>query len=250
MSMKANVKAINGSVLREIELPAVFDEAYRPDLIKRAVLAYQSENYQAYGADKYAGLRTSAEGWGSKRGESKIPRIKNGSRGAKVPQTKGGHPAHAPKVEKVLVEKINKKEKAKAIRSAIAATANTELVTARGHKFEGEAAIIVEDAFESIAKTEEVIKALIALGVGADLERSKLSKKIRAGRGKTRGRKYKQAVSVLVVTADKFVAANNIAGVDCVPVTELNANLLAPGCDAGRLTVWTEAAVKKLGEGA
>ncbi|HJJ88097.1 MAG TPA: 50S ribosomal protein L4, partial [Methanocorpusculum sp.] len=63
MSMKANVKAINGSVLREIELPAVFDEAYRPDLIKRAVLAYQSENYQAYGADKYAGLRTSAEGW-------------------------------------------------------------------------------------------------------------------------------------------------------------------------------------------
>ena len=62
--------------------------------------------------------------------------------------------------------------------------------------------------------------------------------------------RYKQAVSVLVVTADKFVAANNIAGVDCVPVTALNANLLAPGCDAGRLTVWTEAAVKKLGEGA
>ncbi|HJJ57142.1 MAG TPA: 50S ribosomal protein L4 [Methanocorpusculum sp.] len=246
--MKANVKAINGSVLHEIELPAIFNEEYRPDLIKRAVLAYQSEQYQQYGADHYAGMRTSAEGWGSKRGESKIPRIKNGSRGAKVPQTKGGHPAHAPKAEKILVEKINKKEKAKAIRSAIAATVNAELVAARGHKFEGDAAIIVEDAFESIAKTSEVLQALFALGVGADLDRAKASKKVRAGRGKTRGRRYKQAVSVLVVTSDKFVAGKNLAGVDCVPVNALNAELLAPGCTAGRLTVWTEAAVKKLGE--
>ncbi|HJK78085.1 MAG TPA: 50S ribosomal protein L4 [Methanocorpusculum sp.] len=247
--MKANVKAINGSVLHEIELPAVFNEEFRPDLIKRAVLAFQSEQYQPYGANPYAGMRTSAEGWGSKRGESKIPRIKNGSRGAKVPQTKGGHPAHAPKVEKILVEKINKKEKAKAIRSAIAATVNTELVTARGHKFEGDAAIVVEDAFEALAKTAEVKKALIALGLGADLERAKNSRAIRAGRGKTRGRKYKQAKSVLIVTAvPGFTAGANLAGVDVMPVTSLNANVLAPGTHAGRLTVWTEAAVKKLGE--
>ena len=33
-----------------------------------------------------------------------------------------------------------------------------------------------------------------------------------------------------------------------MPVTSLNANVLAPGTHAGRLTVWTEAAVKKLGE--
>ncbi|MDV0444027.1 50S ribosomal protein L4 [Methanorbis rubei] len=247
--MKANVKAINGSALHEIELPVVFSEEFRPDLIKRAVLAYQSEHYQPYGADPYAGMRTSAEGWGSKRGESKIPRIKNGSRGAKVPQTKGGHPAHAPKAEKIILEKINKKEKAKAIRSAIAATVNTELVTIRGHKFEGDAAIVVEDAFESLTKTAEVKKALIALGVGADLDRARDSRAIRAGRGKTRGRKYKQAKSVLIVTVGtEFAAGANLAGVDVMPVTSLNINVLAPGTDAGRLTVWTEAAVKKLGE--
>ena len=136
--MKANVKAINGSVLHEIELPAVFDEAYRPDLIRRAILAYQSEQYQPHGADPLAGLRTSAVGWGSKRGEAKIPRIKNGSRAAKVPNVKGGHPAHAPKAEKILDDLINKIEKAKAMRSVIAATVNTELVTARGHKVEGD----------------------------------------------------------------------------------------------------------------
>ncbi|MDD2470333.1 MAG: 50S ribosomal protein L4 [Methanocorpusculum sp.] len=246
--MKANVKAINGSVLHEIELPAVFDEAYRPDLVKRAVLAYQSEQYQAHGADPCAGLRTSAEGWGSKRGEAKIPRIKNGSRAAKVPNVKGGHPAHAPKAEKILVEKINKKEKAKAIRSAIAATVNTELVSARGHKFEGDAAIIVEESFEQIAKTAEVKSILIALGLGADLERARLSRNIRAGRGKIRGRKYKQAKSALIVTAGEFLAGANIAGVDCVSVNAMNINDLAPGCDAGRLTVWTEAAIKMIGE--
>ncbi|HJJ56174.1 MAG TPA: 50S ribosomal protein L4 [Methanocorpusculum sp.] len=247
--MKANVKAIDGSVIHEIDLPAIFSEEYRPDLIKKAVLAYQSEHYQPYGANPYAGLRTSAEGWGSKRGESKIPRIKNGSRGAKVPQTKGGHPAHAPKSEKNIVEKINKKEKAKAIRSAIAATINTELVIARGHKFEGDNAIfIIEDAFESITKTSEVKKVLISLGLGADLERAKKSRNIRAGRGKIRGRKYKQAKSVLIVTnSTKFNTGSNIAGVDVVPVTSINANVLAPGTQAGRLTVWTESAVKTLG---
>jgi large subunit ribosomal protein L4e len=246
--MKANVKALNGSVLREIELPAVFGEEYRPDLIKRAVLAFQSEHYQPHGADPYAGMRTSAEGWGSKRGVSKIPRLKNGSRAAKVPQTKGGHPAHAPKAEKILVEKINKKEKAKAIRSAIAATVNTSLVRARGHKFEGEAAVIVEDAFESLTKTAEVRSVLVTLGLEADLIRARESRNIRAGRGKIRGRKYKQAKSVLIVTAGTFAAGRNLAGVDCVAVTSLNANVLAPGTDAGRLTVWTEAAIRKLGE--
>ncbi|HJK54779.1 MAG TPA: 50S ribosomal protein L4, partial [Methanocorpusculum sp.] len=112
-----------------------------------------------------------------------------------------------------------------------------------------DAAIIVEDAFEALAKTAEVKKALIALGVGADLERAKNSRAIRAGRGKTRGRKYKQAKSVLIVTAAPgFTAGANLAGVDVMPVTSLNANVLAPGTHAGRLTVWTEAAVKKLGE--
>ncbi|HJJ46772.1 MAG TPA: 50S ribosomal protein L4, partial [Methanocorpusculum sp.] len=61
-------------------------------------------------------------------------------------------------------------------------------------------------------------------------------------------RRYKQVVSVLIVTSDKFVAGKNLAGVDCVSVTALNAAHLAPGCAAGRLTVWTEAAIKKLGE--
>jgi large subunit ribosomal protein L4e len=70
---------------------------------------------------------------------------------------------------------------------------------------------------------------------------------VRAGRGKMRGRRYKQRKSVLIVTSETPLrAAVNLAGVDAVAVGQLNAELLAPGTQAGRLTVWTAGALKKL----
>ena len=56
------------------------------------------------------------------------------------------------------------------------------------------------------------------------------SKKVRPGRGKMRGRRYKQRKSLLIVTADQPLrAAKNLAGVDVVTVDQLNTELLAPG---------------------
>ena len=40
--MKANVYSMEGEVKEEIELPAIFNEEYRPDLIKRAVISAQT----------------------------------------------------------------------------------------------------------------------------------------------------------------------------------------------------------------
>jgi large subunit ribosomal protein L4e len=246
--MKAQVKSIDGTVARDIELPAVFSEEYRPDLIKKTVIALQSTRRQPHGTYPFAGICSSAVGWGSGRGVSHVPRLKNGSRAAKVPQAKGGREAHPPVVEKIIVRRINKKEKAKAFRSAIAASICEELVRARGHRFEGEVPVIIEDRFEELAKTAEVITALSAAGVYADVERSKASKKVRAGRGKMRGRRYKQRKSLLIVTADApLKAAKNLAGVDVVTFDQLNTELFAPGTQAGRLTVWTESAIMRLG---
>jgi len=247
--MKTEIKTITGEVAGEIELPAVFDEVFRPDLIKKAVLALQSTRYQPHGTNPLAGLRTSAKSWGSGRGEAKIPRIKNGSRAARVPQATGGRAAHPPKVEKVLIRKVNKKENSKAIRSAIAATVRPELVAARGHRFEGEVPFVVENAFGDLTRTADVIATLRALNVYGDVERSAESRKVRAGRGKMRGRRYKQRKSLLVVTGgEPLCAARNLAGVDTVSVANLNAELLAPGTQAGRLTIWTVGAITKLEE--
>ncbi|MDG6257226.1 MAG: 50S ribosomal protein L4 [Methanomicrobiaceae archaeon] len=247
--MKAQVRALDGTIARGIDLPAVFEEEYRPDLIKKAVLALQSTRYQPHGTDPFAGMKTSAESWGSGRGVAQVPRLKNGSRVARIPQAVGGRAAHPPKVEKILVKRINKQEKRKALRSAIAATCDLELVAARGHVVDGEIPIVLEDAFENIATTAGIIDVLRAINVFADVERAKNSKKVRAGRGKMRGRRYKQRKSVLIVTGENPLrAARNLAGVDAVSVGQLNTELLAPGTHAGRLTLWTEGALKKLEE--
>jgi large subunit ribosomal protein L4e len=245
--MKAQIKTIEGGVSRNIDLPVMFSEEYRPDLIKKAVMALQSTRRQPHGTYRYAGICSSAVGWGSGRGASHVPRIKNGSRAAKVPQAKGGREAHPPVVAKVLVKQINQKEKQKAFRSAIAASVREELVRKRGHLFEGAVPVVFEDKFETLSRTQDVISALTAAGVFQDVERAKESRKVRAGRGKMRGRRYKQRKSLLIVTSGSPLrSARNLAGVDVVTIDQLNVEHLAPGMQAGRLTVWTESALTRL----
>ena len=108
--------------------------------------------------------------------------------------------------------------------------------------------IVFEDKFEALGRTQDVITVLTTAGIYSDIERAKDSKKVKAGRGKMRGRRFKQRKSLLIVTADKpLLAARNLSGVDVVTVDQLNVEHLAPGMLAGRLTVWTESALTRLG---
>ena len=192
--MKANVYSMEGEVKEEIELPAIFNEEYRPDLIKRAVISAQTARVQPWGNDPEAGKRTSAKGWGFGRGTARVPRIKNGSKAAFVPMAVGGRRAHPTRAEKNHHEKINIKERRFAIRSAVAATANKELVENRGHRLGDleQVPIIVEDDICSVKTTKQTREIFQNLGVYDDITRAKEGKRIRAGRGKTRGRKYKK----------------------------------------------------------
>ena len=256
---RVKVLDLSGNSIRETRLPGVFREEYRPDLIRRAVIAMQSHRLQPKGTSPLAGRKTSAESWGAGRGVARVPRIKNGRRAARAPQAVGGRRAHPPKTEKVLKRKINDKERRKAIRSAIAATINPELVRSRGHKFsEGVVLpIVVENSFVTLEKTADVEEFFQTIGIGADLLRAR-ERKIRAGKGKMRGRRYKTKKSVLIVISGDEAedpgnikitsSARNLPGVDVSYVGALNAELLAPGTHPGRLTVWTESSFMKLGE--
>ena len=250
--MKVNVYTMEGEVKEEIELPAIFNEEFRPDLIKRAVISSQTARVQPWGTDPMAGKRTSAESWGSGRGAAMVPRIKNGSKAAFIPQAIGGRRAHPPRPQKVYHEKINVKERRFAIRSAVAATTNSNLVAERGHKVENvpQLPLIVDDNLESVKKTKETREIFKSLGIFDDITRAKKNTKIRAGKGKLRGRKYKKAKGPLIVVADDkgiSLGARNHAGIDVVTVENLNAELLAPGTHPGRLTVFTKSAIEKLG---
>jgi large subunit ribosomal protein L4e len=249
--MKANIIDISGNQVGQIDLPAVFEEEYRPDLIKRAVLSAQANRLQPYGPHFYAGMNTSARSWGPGHGVSRVPRIINARRAAGVPMAKGGRRSHAPQPNADKTEKINIKERKKAIRSAIAATTVPELVSARGHLFQRELPVVVQNDFESLSKTSDVKKFLVAAGLWNDVERAKNGKTIRAGKGKVRGRKYKNRKSLLIVVGkDQGAgkAARNLPGIDFIDADGLNAELLAPGTHAGRLTLWTEASIQRLKE--
>ncbi|PSQ23428.1 50S ribosomal protein L4 [Halobacteriales archaeon QS_8_65_32] len=246
--MNVTVRNLDGTDGEEITLPGVFETAYRPDLIGQAVRTAQANRAQDYGSDEYSGMRTPAESFGSGRGMAHVPR-QNGQ-GRRVPQTVGGRRAHPPKAETDRSARMNDKARKLATKSAIAATADPEIVAERGHRFEDGLSLplVVNDEFEDLVKTKEVAELLEELGVAADIERAD-SRTVRAGRGTTRGRKYKRPTSILFVSSDEpSTAARNLAGVDVATAREVNAEDLAPGAQAGRLTIWTESAISEVAE--
>jgi large subunit ribosomal protein L4e len=246
--MNATVHTLDGDEDGEVDLPAVFDTQLRPDLIRSAVQAAQANRKQDYGSDEYAGLRTPAESFGSGRGMAHVPR--EGGQARRVPQAVSGRRAHPPKSEKDRTQDINDKERKLAVRSAVAATTDAEVVSERGHEFDDgvELPVVVTDEFEDLQKTQEVVDVLAALGLEDDIERADETK-IKAGQGKTRGRKYRRPSSILFVTSEEpSRAARNLAGADVATAREVNAEDLAPGGQPGRLTVWTESALAEVAD--
>lgn len=249
--MKIKVYSLEGEAIDEMELPEIFNEEFRPDVIKRAVLSAQTARVQPWGPDPMAGKRTSAQSYGAGRGVAMVPRIKNGSRAAFVPQAVGGRRAHPPRPQKNYHERINRKERRLAIRSAVAATARKDLVEARGHRIENvpQLPLVVDDELSMIKRTADTREVFRKLGIMDDIVRAKEGKKIRAGKGKMRGRKYRTPRGPLIVVGDDrgiTRGARNHPGVDVVTVENLNAELLAPGTHPGRLTVFTRSAIEKL----
>jgi large subunit ribosomal protein L4e len=185
---------------------------------------------------------------------------------AQNPHTRGGRRAHGPKVDKDWSQKINSKENRIARDSAIAASASSDLVSERGHHFEASLRfpIIIDGYVESREggdekydleslplqySTRKFVAMMEGLGLGEDLDRARNGRTIRAGKATMRGRKYRTPKSILLVVSQTnglAKAARNIPGVDIVAAKDLSAEDLAPGGDAGRLTVWTKSAIGAL----
>jgi large subunit ribosomal protein L4e len=257
--MKADVFDVQGNPIKKMELPNVFKEPVREDLIRRAFFAIQAGKRQPYGTDVMAGKRTSAHYHGYRRHRwtmmsremARMPRLhgkipmQQMFRPRFAPQVTKGREAHPPKVEKIWEMKINRKERQKAVRSAIAATAVKELLLKRGHVI-GEMKqlpLIVDDRIQELSKAKDLIEFFKKIGLEKELGRIKERKP-------KRGKRKRKVGPLVVVAENKGVskAAKNL-GVDVCLVRSLNVADLAPGAVPGRLTIWSESAINKLGGG-
>lgn len=148
--------------------------------------------------------------------------------------------------------KVNIKQRRHAAAAAIAASGCTPLVLARGHKVQNvpELPLVVDDKLESVEKTKEAVAFLKRFGVYDDVLRVVKSKKLRAGKGKLRNRRFTQRRGPLVIYSNESVkmvnAFRNVPGVDVCNVTRMNLLQLAPGGQLGRMVIWTQSAFAQL----
>lgn len=145
---------------------------------------------------------------------------------------------------------INQRRFATAV--AIAATGVAPLVMARGHRVQGipEVPLVIDrKSLSNISKTKQAVEVLKKVGAYADVERVIASRTLRAGKGKSRNRRYVQRKGPIVVYKNKGTltkAFRNIPGVDLCCVDRLNLLKLAPGGHLGRFVVWTSDAFASL----
>jgi len=148
-------------------------------------------------------------------------------------------------------KKISVNQRRFAVSSALAATAVVPLVFARGHRIEEvpELPLVVNDSINKITKTKDALNVLEKLGANPDVEKSGESRKIRAGTGKARNRRYVQRKGPLVIYSESEGlnrAFRNIPGVDIANVDNLSLLDLAPGGHLGRFVIWTAGAFERL----
>jgi len=256
MTKTVSLYDMEGKSIGRVELPKFFETPVRPDLIRRAVVALRSHMFQPQGRDPMAGKRNTAQSIGVGHAMSRIPRIKGdrypkANQAAFAPGTVKGRLVFPPVPTKRIHKKINRKELKLAMLSALAATSSSELIKARGHRIteDREFPLVISDDIEHLTKSSEAEDLLKKMRIWDDLLRAS-NRKHRAGRGSVRGRPMKHPVSALVVVEKRGAAETafrNFTGVDVVDAASLNVDDLAPGTHPGRLTIWSESAIRAIG---
>lgn len=252
----ANVMSFSGEA-KKIDLPVCFSAEIRPDLIQE-VWRIQRTN-QPYGAFLLAGKQDVARGkfrhrrhkyktlygLGVARGAKKMMSRRGDRfswRGAFNSGTVGGREAHPPKTVPGRI-KINKKIRDIALKSSIAATASAELLEKKYQKkFAKELPMVISS--DILSKKSKEIIGFVEKMIGSEIS---CKKKVRAGKGKSRGRKYKTVSKILLITSSKENASKiNGYGLETVKANNLSVSVLSPGGTPGRMAIWTEKAIEEV----
>jgi len=145
----------------------------------------------------------------------------------------------------------NTNERRLAICAALAASSVPALVIARGHRIGKleEVPLVLSNNVENTQKTKHALEILARHHADIDIARCEDSKKVRAGKGKMRNRRYTMRRGPLLVYSENNGverAFRNIVGLDVACVDRLSLLQLAPGGHLGRFIIWTQSAFEKL----
>lgn len=240
-----------------VTLPAVFSTGIRTDIVNFVHTNIAKNRRQGHAVNFNAGMKHSAESWGTGRAVSRIPRVggsgtsRNGQ-GAFGNMCRKGRMFAPIRIWRRWHRRTNLNQKRYAVATALAASAILPLVQARGHRVDNvpEFPLVVSNNVEKIERTKEAVKFLKDLGAYSDVQKVIDTVKVRAGKGKLRNRRFRTRRGPLVVYSGANVplikALRNIPGVEVAHVSRLNLLQLAPGGHVGRFVIWTEAAFKEL----
>ncbi len=259
--MKVQVLNIQGEKVKEIST-GIFEGKIREDIVQKVIEAEKKQHPYApfwragnqYASSGKATHRRHVWKTATGKGLSKIPRKifrRRGSQflweGATIPSTRGGRRAHPPKIAGFLNEKkINKKEKELAFKSALASLASMKMVkekyqTLHNKEIKIKLPVIIESKSLS-AGTKEFISGIKTI-LGELSEVAFKKKNQRAGRGKMRGRKYKQTAGMILIIGNKEEKKNN--SIEIKKIKEVTIRDIAEG--GARVSIFTEKAIEELG---
>jgi large subunit ribosomal protein L4e len=240
----------------------IFESPIREDIVAKVLETKKRQ--QPYSPSPVAGKQHSAKGlivharhvWrsGYGRGQSRVPRKIFSRRGsqfnweaAEVPNAKGGMRAHPPKITQFINElKINKKELEIAFASSVAATGSEKYILKKYstlEKLDKKAPFVVPSNLTKLKIKQLLVELKNLLGNLYDV--SIKQKSVRAGKGKSRGRKYKSNAGMIFVVGKQEKLKTGLF--DVKKANELSVVDLAKG-GLGRVAIYTEDAIKELEE--
>jgi large subunit ribosomal protein L4e len=244
---------LDGSNQNTIDLPTVFKTPYRPEVIQKVYNNLNSYSFQKQGRYPAAGQMVSAESRNTGLGIARLARAKGegfprAGQAAGVAGVRHGRLAHPPVSWKNIYKKVNKKEKLLALCSAIAATANADLIRKRGHFLSNsiQLPIVVSNEIESVTKSKDLEKIIIKLGFEDDLKRT-YARRIKSVHKNSTNRR--SALSVLIIVSNDANIGrlnNSLPGIAVKTVKSVSVLDLAPGSKPARLTIFSENAIKEL----
>lgn len=264
--MKMKIAIIDKTGKKVADYDLKLSEDIRDDIFKKAVSAESSLFRQKSGASDEAGRRQVINVTKRRKdfrstygkGASRTPRKTMWRRGMQMrfvgafaPNTVGGRRAHPPKASKIILKNINNKEWMKALKVGLLASMDSKLVTENGQKVPSSYPFVFDESFDTIAKTKEFKDVLTNLGFAEEIERTSI-RKIRAGIGTMRNRKYKVKRGPLVVVSSLEVpllkASRNLRGFEVITPELLMVSDFGMSYKPGRAVLFTKSAMDEFVE--